>query len=142
MSVVRSKAQKCIGYFTALNYLNRSRRFERGPFVGKSVLNVSDLLLYFLYVLLCHACNHITKFKKGPGGYLIRVDLIRFPGSIPGATQMCTYTNYAKQRSKVSILNIRQVVGLGIEVRVSILNIDKYWVLTTITNPTKNFVAL
>ena len=28
---------------------------------------------------------------------------------------MCTYTNYAKQRSKVSILNIRQVVGLGIE---------------------------
>ena len=48
---------------------------------------------------------------------------------------MCTCTNYAKQRSKVSILNIRQVVGLGIEVRVSILNIDKYWVLTTITNP-------
>ena len=28
--------------------------------------------------------------KKGPGGYLIRVDLIRFPGSIPGAIQMCT----------------------------------------------------
>ena len=98
----------------------------------------------FYYVLLCHACNLILCFnKKGPGGYLIRVDLIRFPGSIPGATQMCIYTNYAKQRSKVSILNIRQVVGLGIEVRVSILNIDKYWVLTTITYPTKkNFVAL
>ena len=26
--------------------------------------------------------------KKGPGGYLIRVDLIRFPGSIPGAIKM------------------------------------------------------
>ena len=26
----------------------------------------------------------ITKFKKGPGGDLIRMDLIRFPGSIPG----------------------------------------------------------
>ena len=97
----------------------------------------------FYYVLSCHACNHITKFKKGPGGYLIRVDLIRFPGSIPGATQMCTYTNYKKHRSEASILNISQVVGLGIEVEVSILNIDKYWVLTIITNFTKkNFVAL
>ena len=98
----------------------------------------------FYYVLLCHACYLILSFnKKGPGGYLIRVDLIRFPGSIPGATQICTCTNYDKHRSKVSILNISQVVGLGIEVRVSILNIDKYWVLTIITNFTKkNFVAL
>ena len=53
---------------------------------------VSDPLLYFLrsmfcYVMLCHACNHIAS-KKGPGGYLIRVDLIRFPGSIPGAIKM------------------------------------------------------
>ena len=36
-------------------------------------------------VLLCHMS---PKFKKGPGGYLIRVDLIRFPGSIPGASQI------------------------------------------------------
>ena len=56
---------------------------------------------------------------------------------------MCTYTNYKKHRSEASILNISQVVGLGIEVEVSILNIDKYWVLTIITNFTKkNFVAL
>ena len=27
--------------------------------------------------------------KNAPGGDLIRVDLIRFPGSIPGDTQMC-----------------------------------------------------
>ena len=50
-------------------------------------------IFYLLcFVMLCHACSHIaTKFlKKGPGGYLIRVDLIRFPGSIPGAIQMCT----------------------------------------------------
>ena len=26
---------------------------------------------------------------------------------------MCTYTNYMKHRSKVSILNIRQVVGIS-----------------------------
>ena len=105
----------------------------------KAHKNIDGTLLYFILGLLCytHATLLLSFDKKGPGGCLIRVDLIRFPGSIPGATQMCTYTNYAKQRSKVSILNIRQVVGLGIEVRVSILNIDKYWVLTTITYPTK-----
>ena len=44
------------------------------------------------YIGSSTACNHTAiKFnKKGPGGYLIRVDLIRFPGSIPGAIQMCT----------------------------------------------------
>ena len=36
--------------------------------------------------VLCHSCNFITKFNKkdAPGGDLIRVVLIRFPGSIPG----------------------------------------------------------
>ena len=34
----------------------------------------------------------ITLFlqKNAPGGDLIRVDLIRFPGSIPGDVKMCT----------------------------------------------------
>ena len=42
------------------------------------------------YYVLCHACTLLLSFnkKKGPGGYLIRVDLIRFPGSIPGAMKM------------------------------------------------------
>ena len=42
---------------------------------------------------------------------------------------MCTYTNYVKHRSKVSILNIRQVVGIssGTKYRskVSIPNISR-----------------
>ena len=61
------------------------------------------------YVMLCHSCNRITIFsaafcyvtpvtlviscykeKNAPGGGLIRVGLIRFPGSIPGGRQMCT----------------------------------------------------
>ena len=62
-------------------------------------------MLYFLVCFancLCHACKFITIFstafghvthvtmlvlvltKSAPGGDLIRVDLIRFPGSIPG----------------------------------------------------------
>ena len=55
------------------------------PFDGNLVVKL--VIFYVLYVLLCYACGHITTklFKKGPGGYLIRVDLIRFPGSIPGA---------------------------------------------------------
>ena len=40
------------------------------------------LLLYATPVTLLLSFN-----KKGPGGYLIRADLIRFPGSIPGAMQ-------------------------------------------------------
>ena len=57
--------------------------------------------LIFYCILFCHACNLFTKFykKKGPGGYLIRVDLIRFPGSIPGAmqdVQQLTYSNYTR----------------------------------------------
>ena len=50
-------------------------------------------LFYYIFycVLFCHSVNLFLSFnKKGPGGYLIRVDLIRFPGSIPGAIQMCT----------------------------------------------------
>ena len=31
-----------------------------------------------------------TITKTAPGGDLIRVDLIRFPGSIPGDEKMCT----------------------------------------------------
>ena len=34
-----------------------------------------------------------SSLKKGPGGYLIRVDLIRFPGSIPGARYRCALTD-------------------------------------------------
>ena len=51
------------------------------------MLCIYEFNYIFYSVLLCHACNHIAiKFsKKGPGRYLIRVDLIRFPGSIPGA---------------------------------------------------------
>ena len=40
-------------------------------------------LQYYYCVLLCHAGSLISK-KNAPGGDLIRVDLIRFPGSIPG----------------------------------------------------------
>ena len=67
----------------------------------------SAMFCYVRTVFCCHACNLITIFstafcnvtpvtlllsfnKKGPGGYLIRVDLIRFPGSIPGAVNMFT----------------------------------------------------
>ena len=57
---------------------------------------------------LCNACNLVGKFsnafcyvtpvtlllsfnnkKTAPGGDLIRVDLIRFPGSIPGDKKIC-----------------------------------------------------
>ena len=41
----------------------------------------------FYCFLLCHACNLVTSkvlTKNAPGGDLVRVDLIRFPGSIPG----------------------------------------------------------
>ena len=45
-----------------------------------------NLITIFYCVLLCHACKLITTVlkKNAPGGDLIRVDLIRFPGSIPG----------------------------------------------------------
>ena len=42
----------------------------------------------FSAVIFCYVApvNLITKLQKNPpGGDLIRVDLIRFPGSIPGA---------------------------------------------------------
>ena len=48
---------------------------------------MTPVKIYYIFycVLLCNACNLITNFKKNaPGGDLIRVDLIRFPGSIPG----------------------------------------------------------
>ena len=58
----------------------------------KAHKNIDSTLLYFLLGLLCY--THVTLFlsfdKKGPGGDLIRVELIRFPGSIPGVMQMCT----------------------------------------------------
>ena len=94
----------------------------------------------YQYVFLCHAHNLITIFstafcsvtpvklllsfnQKGPGGYLIRVDLIRFPGSIPGATQMCTvHTN--------CVLNI---VSGG---KCTNYILDVYWVLGVVNNPT------
>ena len=44
--------------------------------------------------------------KKGPGGYLIRVDLIRFPGSIPGAIKM-------KMCASWYTLTILSIVGRG-----------------------------
>ena len=49
-----------------------------------------DLITIFS-TALCHAYNVSNKFlkKNAPGGGLIRVDLIRFPGSIPGGRQMC-----------------------------------------------------
>ena len=53
-------------------------------------------------------------FKKGPGGCLIRVDLIRFPGSIPGATQMCTddtHQLYLIWLVEVSVLIYKLVLG-------------------------------
>ena len=68
------------------------------------------MFCYVRTVFCCHACNLITIFspafcyvmpvaillqsslKKGPGGDLIRVDLIRFPGSIPGAIYRCAPT--------------------------------------------------
>ena len=46
------------------------------------------LLLYFLlrlvYVTPVTLSNKLLQRKNAPGGGLIRVDLIRFPGSIPG----------------------------------------------------------
>ena len=41
--------------------------------------------------------NYVLRKKNAPGGDLIRVDLIRFPGSIPGGRQdvhQLIYTNY------------------------------------------------
>ena len=56
----------------------------------------------------------ITINKKGPGGYLIRVDLIRFPGSIPGATQMCALTDVITILGMVSTqVSICELVVLG-----------------------------
>ena len=41
-------------------------------------------MFYVTHVTLLPSFNK----KKGPGWYLISVDLIRFPGSIPGAMKM------------------------------------------------------
>ena len=54
------------------------------------------LLLYFLlrFVIVMPVTVLLqSSLKKGPGGYLIRVDLIRFPGSIPGAIYRCAPTD-------------------------------------------------
>ena len=81
---------------------------------GSSVKRLQNTLVvhyyifyYVTFVMLCYSCDLITIFstafcyatsvtlvmsfykKNAPGGGLIRVDLIRFPGSIPGGRQMC-----------------------------------------------------
>ena len=59
------------------------------------VLYVCTLCLYCLFCFVFNATEILVlNFnKKGPGGYLIRVDLIRFPGSIPGAIYRCARTD-------------------------------------------------
>ena len=47
----------------------------------------SPAFCYVTPVTLVISCK---KEENAPGGGLIRVDLIRFPGSIPGGMKMCT----------------------------------------------------
>ena len=44
--------------------------------------------MFSTFYMSCYVTPVNLLTKKGPGGYLIRVDLIRFPGSIPGAMKM------------------------------------------------------
>ena len=73
------------------------------PYIPLCVFLCHDNVLSCL--IFCTAFWSITPVtlllfltKKGPGEDLIRVDLIRFPGSIPGAMQdavhQLTYSNY------------------------------------------------
>ena len=60
---------------------------------GCKTLVVHCYIFYCLCYVTRDACNLITSkvlTKNAPGGDLVRVDLIRFPGSIPG--DICMYT--------------------------------------------------
>ena len=67
-----------------------------------------------LYFLLCHLYWHAGSFsnkfflKKCPWRDLIRVDLIRFPGSIPGGREVCgLHELYSVQLVEVSTLSLK-----------------------------------
>ena len=49
--------------------------------------------VYRWYVTIFFTGFCYVTLKKAPGGDLIRVDLIRFPGSIPGDTGRCAPTD-------------------------------------------------
>ena len=70
--------------------------------------NTDGTLLYFLLCFVTsQACNliyYLSFDKKGPGGDLIRVGLIRFPVSIPEVihadVHQLIYTNYSAYQKK------------------------------------------
>ena len=50
-----------------------------------TVFGVVDVVWLWFLLHTCKVILAVLTKKHAPGGDLIRVDLIRFPGSIPGA---------------------------------------------------------
>ena len=89
MSVVQSKAHKMDLSLPETVCIARIGPFEQMPlFLGKYLRYVTPVTVLLLFTMFFNVTpvTLVISFKKNdPGGDLIRVDLIGFPGSIPGA---------------------------------------------------------